>query len=1110
MVIISGNGMEDRNMKRKLWIMLALAVLLAMVCCCAAADEDYQFTSQPYLVQVDDSGALTISWSLSFTPVRTEILQNGAVVSVLEEGMTEYTTDGLSEEEYIVRCYYDSDGYTETAYCLQWDGAGILSNGISWKLLIVADSSNQLTSGYLLITGEGPMPDFAEQYSSPWDVMLKNYASAYNLHGDWKYQTLHIRMDDRITYIGAYNFTPYHVLFETIHFPAALRAIGDHAFDGGHLKGVFSLPEGLISIGEYAFYRCCEIESVITLPDSLTSIGSYAFDSVWFREIYMPHSLEVIPDHCFSNNEYLELVHLPGNLREIGDYAFSNSANQFVSGQSIGFYFAPYSKFSQEYGVKPATFPDTLRTLGEGAFFYCYHLRSVVLPEGLTVISDSCFSGCGELTSVVFPETLTKIGAGAFNRYYSGRSTSRLESVKIPRSVTEIGECALGCKQSMRDGITIYGYKGTAAETYVSTHQNLDPWSSSSGNIVFSPLDRDDFYLFGLIGDTAYGCGDDADSLGDYIFAPTEEAGVYTLEVTLNENSHVGVKRYVDDRNGTRCFWYTADTDPILSSPAVLSSHGNTTETSGMLFIPANNTMILTLTDSGDGSLLLGYERKEDFYIQGDFTGWSQVRLTRDEASGMYAYSVGLDPSEYWNPSFEFYLILNGEYYSTTPYLICDRCSPLPLNPITDSNCYLSISGAGTWTFLLNPDTMTLTVSTDLQETGVFLVNCYGNYRYASLMTNPLSEEQAEYGNTPVDPVIYTGGRTLWTCEWLGGSEENRSFFISDNGVSYGSASVRLGQQIVLATGGICPNLPGQEDEEIYCDLYYCPETHELTVKKHLDTYILKLYSWCAEESATLTPPYYSGEDDEPIARSARTGNLRSAGEEEEYTMSVSPVMERYPEETAVTVTAPLIPGYTFVHWIRGWADDDYCAYYDGEDFWVSTLRSFTFEMNPEMTELVAVYVPGELAQYLVTFDTNGGSAVSAQVVLQGETASEPEPPVKPGAVFSGWYTDASCAEETLFSFDTPVTEDITLYAGWISSEPVDILRLPSGLTAIESEAFSGVAAQAAVIPGSVISIAPDAFAGSRITLIYGYAGSAAEAFCTDNPGFTFLEIDED
>lgn len=70
-----------------------------------------------------------------------------------------------------------------------------------------------------------------------------------------------------------------------------------------------------------------------------------------------------------------------------------------------------------------------------------------------------------------------------------------------------------------------------------------------------------------------------------------------------------------------------------------------------------------------------------------------------------------------------------------------------------------------------------------------------------------------------------------------------------------------------------------------------------------------------------------------------------------------------------------------------------------------------------------------------VTFDSQGGTPVDPQTVDSGSTLVEPEDPTKEGDAttaytFTGWYTTAAATGEE-FTFDTPVTADMTLYAGW-------------------------------------------------------------------------------
>ena len=68
---------------------------------------------------------------------------------------------------------------------------------------------------------------------------------------------------------------------------------------------------------------------------------------------------------------------------------------------------------------------------------------------------------------------------------------------------------------------------------------------------------------------------------------------------------------------------------------------------------------------------------------------------------------------------------------------------------------------------------------------------------------------------------------------------------------------------------------------------------------------------------------------------------------------------------------------------------------------------------------------------FKATFDSNGGSEVEAQIILENGNVTKPEEPTKAGYDFGGWYTDEKRTVQ--YDFDVPVDGDITLYAKWTS-----------------------------------------------------------------------------
>jgi hypothetical protein len=84
----------------------------------------------------------------------------------------------------------------------------------------------------------------------------------------------------------------------------------------------------------------------------------------------------------------------------------------------------------------------------------------VTIPDSVTSIGDGAFWGCDSLTNVTIPDSVTSIGGGAF---YGCKS---LTNVTIPDGVTSIGDSVFDeCSE-----LTIHASAGSYAETYAKAH----------------------------------------------------------------------------------------------------------------------------------------------------------------------------------------------------------------------------------------------------------------------------------------------------------------------------------------------------------------------------------------------------------------------------------------------------------------------------------------------------------------------------------------------------------------------------------------------------------------------------------------------------------------
>ena len=175
-------------------------------------------------------------------------------------------------------------------------------------------------------------------------------------------------------------------------------------------KTIVTIPSGVTSIGERAFYECKGLKRV-TIPTGVTSIGKYAF----------------------YNCSDLITVTIPSGMTSIGKHAFYNCRSLTSVTIPVGVTSIEYGTFQCCWSLTNVTIPVGVTEIGNYAFEDCMSLRSVTIPVGVTSIGGSAFDGCIKLTDVTIPVGVTSIGGSAF------QNCSSLTSVTIPSGVKRIG-----------------------------------------------------------------------------------------------------------------------------------------------------------------------------------------------------------------------------------------------------------------------------------------------------------------------------------------------------------------------------------------------------------------------------------------------------------------------------------------------------------------------------------------------------------------------------------------------------------------------------------------------------------------------------------------------
>jgi uncharacterized repeat protein (TIGR02543 family) len=120
--------------------------------------------------------------------------------------------------------------------------------------------------------------------------------------------------------------------------------------------------------------------------------------------------------------------------------------------------------------------------------------------------------------------------------------------------------------------------------------------------------------------------------------------------------------------------------------------------------------------------------------------------------------------------------------------------------------------------------------------------------------------------------------------------------------------------------------------------------------------------------------------------------------------------------EAVAAPADPVREGFVFGGW---YLDQDYDIPYD-----------FINPITGNLTLYARWRTEDEPPLITLTFDANGGSAVTPIVAEAGSTITAPSAPTKEGYTFGGWYLDA--AFTSAFVFDEMPATSTTLYAKWM------------------------------------------------------------------------------
>lgn len=304
-----------------------------------------------------------------------------------------------------------------------------------------------------------------------------------------------VRIADGITVIPQQLFAD-NTSITSVILPNSIKTIEWRAFSGCTSLAQIEFPEGLLTIGDYAFSSTGL--TTVVLPSTLTTFGEGVFDGCTklaniedksgkflkvvdgivynvdgtqiisvlescTGEVRIAEGVTEIPDFLFSQNERITGVVIPEGVTRIGRQAFEfcTQLQSVVLPESL-MEIEEYA-FLQCENLTQIRLPESLRTIGTKAFIMS-GLTSVVLPEGLTQLGDEVFSVCEDLTSVTLPSTLTSMGECVFSgcnqliqiEDESGKTVKTMDGIVYRADGTQIVAVLVSAPEELHiaDGVT--------------------------------------------------------------------------------------------------------------------------------------------------------------------------------------------------------------------------------------------------------------------------------------------------------------------------------------------------------------------------------------------------------------------------------------------------------------------------------------------------------------------------------------------------------------------------------------------------------------------------------------------------------------------------------